>query len=194
MARLGSGSASRSTQIGWGVWGENNFITDSSDHHAVFLDSSIINFNFRKLNNAICLVSKKQKATSSSLGHDLMKNHPYKNDRIKQANQNLGLCLDSLRSGDWELFSNVVEEEALGLHGLMMSGERGYTLLEEASWVLIEKIRALRNQGYRVCFSIDAGPNIHLIYDPKEQEVLKYLELWKSELGIDYISSGVLDE
>ena len=73
--------------------------------------------------------------------------------------------LQALKTGDWNTFVEISEEEALTLHGLMMSSNPGYVLLEGDSIRLVHFIRKLRSDhGLPVCFTIDAGPNIHMLY------------------------------
>ncbi len=176
IARLGSGSACRSTQKGWNLWGRMNKY-DSNDRYAVCINN-IVHKAFCNIQDTILIVSNQQKEISSTVGHQLMNHHPYKNARIKQAQSNTLLLLDALKQGDWETFIDIAESEALSLHGLMMSSNPGYTLLFPESLQIITKIRAFRSSTkIPVGFTIDAGPNIHIIYpDTNKKEVLEFIE------------------
>ncbi len=176
LSRLGSGSAARSLYGGWTIWGETTAIADSSDNYAVELPN--IHPNFMQIANAILIIEPKSKKVSSSQGHALMNNHPYGAARIKQANDNTELLLEILESGDWNKFFDIAENEALSLHALMMSSNPGYTLLHPNSLKVIEEVRKARlEQNLPVGFSMDAGPNVHLLY-PKYEEakILPWIE------------------
>lgn len=168
LARLGSGSAARSLYGGWTIWGETPAIANSSDHYAVKLPT--IHPGFMQIANAILIIEPKSKKVSSSQGHALMNDHPYGAARIKQANDNALQLLEVLKSGDWNQFFDIAENEALSLHALMMSSNPGYTLLHPNSLKVIEEVRKARiEQKLLVGFSMDAGPNVHLLY-PKYEE------------------------
>ena len=96
--------------------------------------------------------------------------HPFRQSRITQAQTHTGEIITAMRSGDWEKFGAVLEAEALSLHAMMMTSRPSFILLAPKSLTAMEKIRAFRAQsGLPVYFTIDAGPNIHLIY-PKHHE------------------------
>lgn len=177
-ARIGSGSAARSVFGGWNLWGKLPEIPESSDFYAIQLTDKIHPL-FQTIQDDILIVSGKRKSISSSAGHDLMHGHPYQQGRIKQAHNNTFLLLQYLENGDWEGFSNLAENEALSLHALMMSSNPAYTLMLPNSLALINKIKAFRQKsGLPVTFTLDAGPNIHLLYP---REVKNKIKTWEEE-------------
>ena len=178
MARLGSGSACRSVYGGMVLWGQFNNIPLSSDIHATRLDDARINPLFMTLRDAILIVDDTKKAISSSQGHALMHAHPYQSDRVRQANDNLGKLLIALAGGNTKLFTEVVENEALSLHSLMMSSNPGYVLMKPNTLTILDKIRAFRElKGVDICFTMDAGPNVHLLYFEKDKKtVVDFIE------------------
>ncbi len=165
VARLGSGSACRSVYGGLSVWGKTGLVAGSSDEYAVRLGEDISSPGITELNDSILIVDSSTKKVSSSGGHALMKEHPYKDARIEQAGSNLETIIRSIREGDIETFGQVVENEALSLHALMMSSSPGYLLLHPNTIKVIEKILDFRKDtGVPAYFTLDAGPNIHLVY------------------------------
>jgi diphosphomevalonate decarboxylase len=171
MARLGSGSASRSVYGDYVEWGAHN---GGSDEYATPLGSEV-HENMKLLYDSILITSSSPKKISSSRGHSLMNGHPYQGDRIKQAGTNLYKLKEALKTGDFAKFTEIVENEALSLHALMLSSNPGYVLLNEASLKIIERIRAFRERNNaRVAFTLDAGPNIHLLYTEEEQQRIQH--------------------
>ena len=174
IARLGSGSACRSLYDGMVLWGQNEFIQESSDEYAVRLDNTRIHPDFGSLRDAILIIDDGTKPVSSSEGHALMQSHPFRDKRIGQANENLNRLLLALSGGNMKLFCEVVEHEALSLHSLMMSSNPGFILMKPNTIHAIERIRNFRqNTGLDICFTLDAGPNIHLIYLEKDRTAVQ---------------------
>ena len=177
IARLGSGSASRSVYGGFVLWGETGEYTGSSDEVAIPVAQEI-NPVFSDMRDSILIVSSEVKSISSSKGHELMSNHSFATARITQANENLPLLMNALKTGDLYKFVDVIENEALTLHALMMTSSPGYILLRPETVKIIEKIRNFRIEtGMPVGFSLDAGPNVHVIYPVTiESQIHKFID------------------
>jgi len=177
VARLGSGSASRSVYGGFSVWGEFFDIMESSNEYAVPFTYEVHPL-FMQLRDSILIVSDSEKAVSSRAGHALMNGHPYADARIAQSKQNMTWLLAALQQGDTDRFIEVVENEAMSLHALMMSSKPWYSLLHPNTLNILDKIRAFREQnGVFICFTLDAGPNVHLLYTQEEEDqVMDFIE------------------
>ncbi|MBI9033605.1 MAG: diphosphomevalonate decarboxylase [Bacteroidales bacterium] len=177
IARLGSGSASRSIYGGITVWGKSTTIENSSDEYAIPYTHKI-HPQFQSLQDCILIVSSKEKSVSSSIGHDLMNNHPFAQQRFSQANTNLNQMVKTLQQGNWEEFAQITENEALSLHAMMMTAKPGFMLFHPNSIKIIEEINSFRKQSnIQLCYTLDAGPNIHLIYPETEKEkIRKFVE------------------
>ncbi len=166
IARLGSGSASRSVIPELAVWGAHPEIPGSSDRYAIAFPYEV-NEVFRHWKDDIILVSSAEKAVSSSAGHALMKKHIYAESRYLQARENTLLLSRALREGQVEVFGSIVEEEALSLHGLMMNSRPSFMLMLPETVRIIHALRSWRDKHkLPVFFTLDAGPNVHLLYPP----------------------------
>ncbi|KAF0203249.1 MAG: mevalonate pyrophosphate [Bacteroidetes bacterium] len=175
IARLGSGSASRSVYGGYSVWGKHPDVYGSSDEYAVPLPFKPHEI-FAKIRNSIFIVDASAKKVSSSVGHNLMNGHPFAEARFEQAKNNLSAMLKVLESGNWNEFTRITENEAMSLHAMMMSSDPGYMLMHPDTLVIIDKMKQFREQsGVKVCFTLDAGPNVHLLYPESEAEIIKPL-------------------
>lgn len=186
IARLGSGSACRSIFPHAAVWGETPLVAGSSNEFAVPVGEQI-HETFKNFHDDILIVSQEEKAVSSRDGHALMEGNPYAEARYAQARQRLASLLEAMRSGDLATFGKIVEDEALTLHALMMCSNPSYTLMRPNSLAIIEKIREYRAKtGHPVYFTLDAGPNVHLLY-PGEiiHEVRAFIEDELKELCED---------
>lgn len=174
LSRQASGSAGRSVYPFLATWGEIAGLPETSNLYASAFDKKDVHPMFHEYCDSIIIVDANEKSVSSRAGHALMENHPFKEERFKRARLNLDRLLKALKVGDMDAFIEVVEEEALMLHALMMTSNPSYILLKPDSLLLIEKIREFRNvQKVAVCFTIDAGPNIHLLYPAKDKVLVQ---------------------
>lgn len=167
MARIGSGSAARSIYGNYVEWASPQ---EGSEDYAKPLTSEV-DENLEFLYDTILITSTSPKKVTSSGGHALMDNHPYKEARIEQAKTNFNSLKQTLREGNFKKLAEIVENEALSLHALMLSSNPGFVLLNDASIKIIERIRDFREAtGTQVTFTLDAGPNVHVLYPEKEKE------------------------
>ena len=177
---------------GYASWGEHPQINNSSDFYATNLTA--IHPNFSQMMDAILIVDDQPKKVSSSLGHSLMKNHAYAENRFLQAKENTGNIIKTLYNGDFEEFIKIAESEALALHAMMMTSANYYLLMKPGTIHAIEKIINFRQTTkVPVCFTLDAGPNVHVIYpEAFKMEVLDFLnnELKPDLKGIIFDKTG----
>jgi diphosphomevalonate decarboxylase len=174
VARLGSGSACRSLFPGLTVWGKTSALAGSSDLLAVPVTE--IHQVFKSLKDTIIVVTNKEKSVSSSEGHNRMIGHPFAEARIKQAGKNTVALLEAIKTGDIQAFIRIVENEALTLHALMMTSDEGFMLMYPETVRIICRIQEIRKEtGLKICFTLDAGPNIHLLYFEDQTEQVNKL-------------------
>ncbi len=170
VARLGSGSACRSVYPVAAWWGRHEGLSGSSDLFAVPVGAELHD-EVKTLLNAILIISDREKSVSSSAGHALMEGHHYASRRFDQAANRCIQLLDAAKTADWEQIIRITESEALTLHALMMASNPPYILLESGSIEVIRKVRDFRSAtGKPVFFSMDAGPNVHLLYRRSDKE------------------------
>ncbi|WP_296142546.1 diphosphomevalonate decarboxylase [uncultured Flavobacterium sp.] len=193
LARLGSGSACRSVKGSVVVWGNHSEIDKSSDLFGVEFPNHI-HENFKNYQDTILLVDKGEKQVSSTVGHDLMHNHPYAERRFEQAHENLSKIKAILESGNLDEFIKIVESEALTLHAMMMTSMPYFILMKPNTLEIINRIWKFRNETkIPVCFTLDAGANVHVLYPENVRE--KVLEFIKDELvGYCQNSQYICDE
>ena len=169
-ARLASGSAARSVFPKMALWGATEAYAGSSDEYAVSLENDIHPV-FKSYHDSILIVSGETKSVSSRAGHGLMEGNPYASARYGQANENIKNLLAALKSGDVDTFINITESEALQLHALMMCSTPSFILMKPNTLRIIEEVRRFRNETQiPLCFTLDAGPNVHLLYPEDEAE------------------------
>lgn len=175
LARLGSGSACRSIEGAVVVWGKQEAISESSDLFGVPL-SSKMHAVFNDYQDTILLVDKGEKQVSSTLGHDLMHNHPFAEKRFEQAHKHLTAIKTILEKGDLNGFIKIVESEALTLHAMMLTSMPYFILMKPNTLHIINAIWKFREETkVPVCFTLDAGANVHVLYPKKDTKKVLHL-------------------
>lgn len=173
LSRLASGSACRSVYGGFTVWGKHPQVPGSSDEYAIELPFKLEE-TFEDLRDAILVVSHKEKPVSSRAGHSLMNEHPFASQRYEKANNNVTDLIRAMREGDLERFVEITESEALMLHALMMTSSPSFLLIEPDTISIIKATRRFRKDtGIPICFTLDAGPNVHLLYPGRDSSRVK---------------------
>ncbi|MDG5490282.1 diphosphomevalonate/mevalonate 3,5-bisphosphate decarboxylase family protein [Psychroserpens sp. SPM9] len=182
LARLGSGSACRSIEGDLIVWGAHQDIDDSSNLYGVTYPFEVHD-NFKNYQDTILLVDKGEKQVSSTVGHNLMHNHPFANRRFEQAHEHMSELISIFKTGNLDAFIEIVEREALTLHAMMMTSLPYFILMKPNTLEIINKIWSFRSAtNSKVCFTLDAGANVHVLYPKNESEAV--MEFIKNELVV----------
>lgn len=181
LARLGSGSACRSVEGPLIIWGKHSEIVESNNLFGTKYPFEI-HKNFKNYQDTILLVDKGEKQISSSVGHNLMLDHPFAEQRFRQAKENLSKLVPIFKNGNLSEFIKIVESEALALHAMMMTSMPYFILMKPNTLEIINRIWQFRKEtNSNICFTLDAGANVHVLYPQAEKNpILKFL---KSELS-----------
>ena len=198
LARLGSGSASRSIEGPIVFWGETKAFEKSSSLYGSILNN-VANV-FKTYQDTILIIDKNKKKISSSIGHNLMKSNPYAESRFIQANKNMDRLKDIMIKGDLTSFIKIVESEALSLHAMMMTSSPSYILIQPNTLSVINEVYNFRKESkIPICFTLDAGANVHLLYPINfftrvqifiKDRLLKYCD--SNEFINDFVGVGSL--
>jgi len=120
----------------------------------------------------------------------MMRTNPFASKRFEAAEQNLRRLIPALGMGDWMAFIDIMENEALSLHAMMMTSNPAYILMKANTLTAIHKVRTFRREtGSNVGFTLDAGANLHIVYSDKDfDSVRTFIE---KELR-DFCENGVV--
>ena len=161
LARRGSGSACRSTPGGFVEWQAGE--TDE-DSYAF----SIAPSEHWDLVDCVAIVSAGHKKTGSTEGHALAGTSPLQAARVADAPRRLDLCRRAILDRDFDAFASIVELDSDMMHAVMMTSTPGLFYWQPASITVMQAVREWRGSGVPVFYTVDAGPNIHVIC-PREQ-------------------------
>lgn len=181
LARRGSGSASRSVPGGYCEW------CTGSDETSVAV--SIAPPDFWDLRDVVVIVSQEHKAVGSTGGHGLAQTSSLQAARVAGVAARLAACREALLARDLSTMGPIIEEDAIIMHGVMMSSHPPLYYWNAATMALIQATQLWRADGLPVYFTIDAGPNIHLICEAAYEEAV--ISAARKIPGVqDVISSG----
>lgn len=156
LARRGSGSASRSVPGGFVEW---QMGTTDEDSYAF----SFAKADHWKLVDCIAIVSASHKKTGSTEGHAAAPTSPLQAARVADAPRRLDICRDAILNRDFDSFASVVELDSDMMHSVMMTSTPALHYWKPASLRVMNAVRQWRGEGLPVCYTVDAGPNVHVI-------------------------------
>jgi diphosphomevalonate decarboxylase len=163
LARRGSGSACRSVPAGFVEW---QMGSGEADSYAV----SIAPPDHWPLVDCIAIVSSDPKSIGSTEGQALAGTSPLQAARLADAPRRLELCRNAILQRDFEALAGVVELDSNMLHAVMMTSNPALFYWHAATLTVMQAIQAARAKGLPVCYTVDAGPNIHVITGMAEAE------------------------
>ncbi|MBK8032322.1 MAG: diphosphomevalonate decarboxylase [Chloroflexi bacterium] len=156
IARLGSGSASRSVPTGFVEW-------YAADTHEGSFAQSMGAPEYWDIVDVIAVVSKKHKDVGSSAGHKSANTSDLQGARVAGAGERFAICRQAILDRDFATFAQVVEHDSNLMHAVMMTSRPPLFYWLPPTLAIMEAVRQWRAEGLRVCYTLDAGPNVHCI-------------------------------
>jgi diphosphomevalonate decarboxylase len=167
LAILGSGSACRSLYGGYVLW---------SPPRAGQHGSSVRQINTEDhwpLVDLVAILSRERKAVTSEQGHLLTWTSPLLEGRLASLPRITRTVKKAIRERDFPSLGEAIESEALCMHAVMMTSRPSLLYWEPATLAVIKAVRDLRiRRGLPCYFTIDAGPNVHVLTAPVEAETV----------------------
>lgn len=166
LARRGSGSASRSIFGGFVEW-EKGHSDDTSI--AKPLDSA--NWDIAML---FIILDDRQKAVSSSEGmRRTVDTSVFYPAWLETIEADLAGMRQAIKDQDIQQVGEIAERNALKMHGTNLGANPPFTYWSADSLRAMEQVRQLRQEGFSVHFTMDAGPNVKLIGPYQELQQIK---------------------
>jgi len=156
LARTGSGSASRSIPGGFVEWFQGD------DHKSSFSES-IASAEHWDLVDNIAVISKDHKKIGSTSGHLLAKTSPIQAGRVADTERRLEICRKAILNKDFFALAEISEIDSNLLHSVMMTSTPPLIYWQPATIEIMKSVTEWRATGLEVFYTIDAGPNVHVI-------------------------------
>jgi diphosphomevalonate decarboxylase len=156
LARRGSGSACRSIPSGFVEWRAG---VRDEDSFAV----SIAPPNHWQLADCVAIVSARHKKTGSTEGHAIAGTSPLQAARVADTPRRLEICRRAILDRDFETFAHIIELDSDIMHAVMMTSNPPLMYWQAASVDIFHAVREWRADGLPVAYTVDAGPNVHVL-------------------------------
>ena len=161
---LGSGSAPRSL-IGGFVF---------MDHNEDYKCNQILKKSDWPLDVLICIASINPKTTSSRVGMEISREtSPMYQKWLDINNEHINSALKSLKEKNLVDLAKVTEENCELMHKVMESSIPSIQYRNDLTHECIAETMNLRASGHRLFYTIDAGPQVKIICEPKSSEFIK---------------------
>lgn len=166
-ARIGSGSASRSIFTGFVQW-HMGIREDGMDSHAEPLEQ-----DWSDLRLGLLTLTEEAKSVGSRAGmtRTVDSAHLYQSWPL-QAATDLQKLHQAINDKDFELLGATAEHNALSMHATMIASWPPLLYWQPESVATMQHIWQLREQGLPLYFTMDAGPNIKLLFEAQHQSAV----------------------
>ncbi|KTC97165.1 diphosphomevalonate/mevalonate 3,5-bisphosphate decarboxylase family protein [Legionella erythra] len=163
LSRVGSGSSCRSFFSPWAIW-EGETVKG-------------IDLPYRELIHQVVIVSHAEKQVPSSQAHRLIKSSPFYPNRSQRAQDNLNALLNALHAKDWTSAYEICWREFHDMHRLFSTCAQPFTYMTDEGNALLQKLQDLwQHKGDGPLVTMDAGPNIHLLYRVDQTDLARQFE------------------
>ena len=167
LARLGSGSAARSLFEGFVEWHAGSK-ADGTDSFAERIDNEWPEFRIGILE----LTSAPKPVGSRDGMNRTVETSPLYAAWPQQAARDLESIRAALQAHDFARLGRTAECNALTMHATMLAAWPPLLYLQPQTIEQIHKVQRVRDEGLEVYLTIDAGPNIKLLFlSPDEDSV-----------------------
>ena len=167
LARIGSGSASRSIYNGFVKWNMGK------SHDGFDSYSELIDLKWYELRIGILKVDETEKKISS---REAMKKCVATSKKYqawpKQAEEDFHNIYNAIFEKNFLLLGQIAEANALRMHETIRDTVPSIDFFTNETYELLEKIKKIRKNGIEVFATIDAGPNIKILFLDKNESII----------------------
>ena len=162
LSAKGSGSSCRSFFQPWAIWQEDNI--------------SGLELPYKQLLHQVIIVEKQTKAVSSSEAHQRVSSSLLFAGRPARAETRLAELLTSLKTEDWQRSFELVWQEFWDMHALFETSNPSFGYLTADTLTVLSHVKNLwQQQADGPLVTIDAGPNVHLLFRPEQINLMKQI-------------------
>lgn len=171
--RQGSGSACRSVYGGFVEW-EKGVRDDGSDSYAI----QIAPEDHWDIRVAAVVLTAKEKAVSSRVGmKHTVDTSVFYDGWLKSIPQDLQEIKLGIMAKDFEKVGSIAEANCLKMHATTLGAIPPFTYWQDTTMATMQAIQQMRAEDLPAYFTIDAGPNVKVLYLPEyEEEIIGRLK------------------
>ncbi|MCR1796379.1 diphosphomevalonate decarboxylase [Staphylococcus warneri] len=190
LARRGSGSASRSIFGGFAEW-EKGHDDETSYAHPIDADhwEDELSMIFVVINNQSKKVSSR---SGMSLTRDTSRFYQYWLDHV---DEDIKEAKQAIEAKDFKQLGEVIEANGLRMHATNLGSQPPFTYLVQESYDAMAIVHECRKMGVPCYFTMDAGPNVKVLVEKKNKQLVidQFLKHFEASqiIGSDIIATGV---
>ncbi|OQW53645.1 MAG: hypothetical protein A4S09_07005 [Proteobacteria bacterium SG_bin7] len=163
LSRQGSGSSCRSLFAPWGLWDSNG--------------AREIDLPFGRLHHHVVVVSDQIKSVSSSEAHKRINSSLLSATRKDRAERRLEQLIASLKNEDWKTSYELIWADFWDMHALFETSHPPFGYMSSGSITALRIAQETWNKtGDGPWITMDAGPNVHLLYRHDQKEIANAIE------------------
>lgn len=166
LARLGSGSAARSIPDGFVRWKTAESPRQSYAY-------SLYPPDYWDMRDILVIVSSSDKEVSSTDAHAKAETSPRLPARLAAIPSRIARITDALARKDFTAFGEVLEEDCLDMHAVAQSQTPPLAYFTPTTRAILAAVTRLRREGIAAYATVDAGPNVHVICQGRDENVVK---------------------
>lgn len=160
LSRLGSGSSCRSFYSPWALWQDD--------------EVKAIELPYKHLIHQVVIISNQEKKVSSSEAHQRVKTSSFYASRSHRAEEHLKCLLTAFMNQDWPSIYQICWEEFQDMHHLFQTAKQAFSYITKESQTVLNQVHDLwEHKGDGPIVTMDAGPNIHLLYRTDQEELAR---------------------
>ena len=170
IAKEGSGSSCRSFYK-LAAWLEDGSVEELSCKLDFGMMVLVVNEDRKKISSRVAMEQCVQTSTTFA-------------SWVEKAKKDFVLMKEALKEADFEKIGEITESNALAMHETTTTSSPSFTFLTEESHHAMDIVKQLRSQGYRCYFTMDAGPNVKVLYLKEDQDKLyeEISKLWNKKI------------
>lgn len=163
LSRQGSGSSCRSFYSPWALW------------HDDMVEP--VSLPYEQLLHQVIIIDPSEKQVSSSKAHHLVTTSHKFLGRTERAQQRLQQLLNTLQQQDWHKSFQICWDEFNDMHQLFETSSPSFTYMTERCQTVLAQLQEFwQKNGNGPLVTMDAGPNIHLLYRSEDFELKQKFE------------------
>lgn len=169
LARQGSGSACRSIYGGFVEWNKGERADGIDSFATQVLDEKGWNLSVLSV-----MVEAKQKKVLSREGmRRTVETSPFYSGWLESLETDLVGTREAIQKRDFEQLGTILEHNALKMHATTLGASPPFLYWTNATVEVMQLVQELRDSGNEAYFTIDAGPNVKVICQPKDEQKVK---------------------
>ena len=163
--RSGSGSACRSIPSGYVEWRIPDGAYDPLSWDSESYAASLAPPAHWALADVVAVVDVGAKKIGSAENHRLAASSAYFPARLADLPARLDIVRAAIADRDLAALGEAVEADAVSMHAVCMTSRPPSFYWNAGTMMVIHAVRGWRAEGLQSYFTIDAGPNVHVVCD-----------------------------